>query len=223
MKFALQSAVLLLATGFVFIFQQSGLKDATPPVIAFFVIIYLLLSFVRNQSRKHMETKSGNTTDAVNIIKDDTTTTALLFVVVLLLMYVTGGFNSILFFLLYFLSFSIAFTLQPETVFVFLIAVLILYLPQIGQGNMTVNLVKMGSLFLLSPLAYFFGKEFREHTRERRKIEKLTEGAESIGKQIDKDVSDIITHNKGDLDDEEVARLKDIVDETKELEETISK
>lgn len=218
MRLALQSFVILLATGFVFLWQQSGLKDGTTPVIAFFVIVYLILSFVRGKARRHLKQKSGNTSDAVTIIQDETLTTGILLIIVLLLMYVTGGFSSLLFFLLYFVSFAIAFSLEPEVVFVYLIAVLLLFLPQIMQGNTADNIVKIGSLLLLSPLAYFFGKEFREHTKERQKIEQLTAERETATEHIKADVTDIITHEKGNLDDEEVSKLKDIMDETKDLD-----
>ncbi len=217
MKLALESAVVLLSLAFVYLWTHMGLKDATPPVIGFFVVVYLILSYFRSRARRQMAKKAG-TPDAVTIVKDETFATSLLIVIVLLLMYVTGGFNSLLFFLLYFVSFSIAFTLEPEVVFVYLVGVLLLFFPEILTGSTMGNLVKIGSLFLLSPLAYFFGKEFREHTRERRMVEELTEETENAAEKIDEDVSEIIAHDGGNLDDEEVARLKDIVDQTKKLE-----
>src|SRR5206468_12569371 len=98
--------ILLLIVCFVavYIWQNLGLDQYTPPLLGFLTVLYILTSFKR-------------------FVKNSAFSIFILITCVLLLIYSTGGLESILFFLFYFLSFSVAFILVPETVFLFCLLV----------------------------------------------------------------------------------------------------
>ncbi len=134
---------------------------------------------------------------------------------IFLLIFATGEFTSTLFFLLYFLVFGIAFVFEPATVFVFIIGAVLIFLPDIFKDDVMSNLIRAGSLVLISPLAYFFGKEFKQREKEE---EETTQTAQIITK----DVEEIIKKDK-DLNSNDVEKLNDILEKTENLREEINR
>lgn len=91
---------------------------------------------------------------------------------VLLVIFLTGGLNSGTFFFIYFLLFGAAFVFEPILVFAVLAGIVVLFLPQaLNTGELFSNMIRVGSLVFVAPIAYFFGREFkrRENSDERTK------------------------------------------------------
>lgn len=81
---------------------------------------------------------------------------------VLILVFDTGGLSSPLFFLIYFLLFSLSFLLEPQAAFILsltLIVLLIFSLPEVQNFQM---LIPLFSLPFITPLAVFFGREHQK-------------------------------------------------------------
>ncbi len=198
MKTIWQSIVLLLSFAVVFVWQNSPLSNYTIQALGFFVFLYIITS---------MRKKNSNALNgAWGIFALNTA--------IFLLIFATGEFTSALFFLLYFLVFGIAFVFEPATVFVFVIATTLIFLPDISKDDVMSNLIRIGSLAMISPLAYFFGKEFRQRENEEEKAEKA-------GITITKDVKEIIEEDKN-LKPDEVEKLNDILEETQNLKEELT-
>lgn len=203
--FFFHSSLLILSFAAVFLWQKMGMADLAPVAIGVLSILYLVFAFRQRGKSPHRHTA----------------TIVLLVTMTLLLIATTGGFSSLLFFLLYFLSFSVAFTLVPESVFVFAGLVLLTFLPESMTGSLIPNFLKLASFILLCPLAYFFGKEIRFREKEARHLKEIERDAEDAADTIIKDVSDILVHEQGRMPEQDLNKLADIVRQTRRLEKNI--
>jgi len=85
------------------------------------------------------------------------------------------------------------------------------------KGEIGANLIRLGSLILLSPLAFFFGREFRERFRKDKEMETVREENTESANRISADVSDLLTRDQNKLDSKDVAELDEILQETDKL------
>lgn len=201
MKKYLEGILVTLCFIFVYLWQNIGFSKYSIPAIGFLVFIFILVSFKSK--------KSFSLGGPINFL--------ILSVILLLFILSTGGINSALFFLLYFLLFAISFTLNPKTVFIFPVGVLLLFWNEIFQGDVTANVIKVASLFLLSPLAYYFGNFYRRGEMQEDKVLRTKERAVSAADEITEDVEEILEDNKEKLSEKEMAKLNDILEETQDL------
>ena len=137
--------------------------------------------------------------------------------IILLVIFSTGNISSSVFFLLYFLSFGIAFVFEPASVFIFILGAFLVFVPSLSQGDFTVNLLKLLSLVLIGPLAYFFGKEYRLRDQEEEKIEELEERTQEAADTIAKDIDRVIKEEKQNLRPEDMEKLNEVLEETEDL------
>ncbi len=137
----------------------------------------------------------------------------------MLFIFSTGGILSNLFFLVYFLLFAVAFIMDPRSVFIFPLATIIIFWTQIFQNDITANIIKMASLAILSPLAYFFGIQFRKNDKQEDEILKTKERTTSSAKDIAKDVEEVIESGKEKLNPQEINKLSDALEEIESLRE----
>lgn len=216
MKILLHSFVLLLSFGFIFAWEQGPLSPYTVQILALIVLIYLIVQFVRRK-QKNPSASSGQAgqDDALwGGIPDVFTLNTAIF----LLIYATGQMASWFFFLLYFLGFGITFIFEPATVFIFALGTIAVFVPEVlKNGGSLGTYIQLGSFLLISPLPYFFGKEYRDREDEEQEIEKLSERSEEAGTTIAKDVEEIITNEKKNLKPEDVEKLNEILEETEDL------
>jgi hypothetical protein len=208
-RFFKQSLLLILPFAFVEVWQITLLSKFTLEVIALLVILYLILSAIKR--RQNDAVFFGGSIDVF-----------IFTTIVLLIVLATGNYNSGVFFLLYFLSFGIAFVFEPPTVFVFIIYVAILFtLLGYTQPDGTVfgdnisNYIKLGSLVLLSPLAYFFGRELGKDDKQTKEIKDLEVKNENTANDIEKDVEKVLQEKN--LNQNEVETLNEVVEKSKKL------
>lgn len=205
----LYKQIFFLALSFVlvFVWNTSSLSDQTVPMLGLLVFIYLILS--ARKKGKAFLTMGGDGPLGIFILNT----------VILLLIFSTGSIDSPLFFLLYFLAFGIAFVFEPLSVFVFTIGTISILLP--SAGNNSENLLLLGSLLLISPLAYFFGREYRKSDKKETEIEAIRERSEFAADEISKDVEEVLKDNN--LDSKDVEKLNEILEETDDLREETKK
>lgn len=171
MKFLLQSLLLIASFTFIFIWQQTTLSLYTLQTIAALVVLYLLAvtikqrAFNKPKEKKEQEDKKTGFKDLAGVF--------LLNTGIILLIFSTGGIYSNIFFLLYFLAFGLSFVFKPAIVFVFAIGVTLVFLEQILIGDVIGNSLRIGSVVAISPVAFFFGRQFnkKESEEQRRKEE----------------------------------------------------
>jgi energy-coupling factor transporter transmembrane protein EcfT len=133
------------------------------------------------------------------------------------LIFSTGAIDSTLFFLLYFLGFGVAFVFEPVVTFVFVLGVILVFIPDVIKGDLLVNSLKLGSLLLISPLAFFFGNEYRKNDKQTTEIEALEERTTEAANTISQDIEEVIKDEKTNLKSEDMEKLNEILEETEDL------
>lgn len=199
MKLAKQILTISLTFLFVFIVVNTQLNEYIPFILALVIIFSVIFMVLRRRQNKGADLFIGSNSEVFSI------TSALLFMV-----FLTGGIQSALFFLLYFLLFGMAFLFEPPTIFVFLLGLFAVFGISVFQDDVFGNIIKVGSLAFLTPIAYFFGREFKRREELEKKIEKNT----------DKILSDVekIANKEGSADE-----LEDILNQTEDLQEEAKK
>jgi len=102
-------------------------------------------------------------------------------------------------------------------IFVFVVGTVLIFLPDALKNDVTTNLLKIGSLVLISPLAYFFGNEFRRNDDEEAQIEALEERSREAADTIAQDIKTVIEEEKENLSVKATDKLNDILEETEDL------
>lgn len=143
MSFIRQSIAIILSVCLA-IFLKSVFLNATVPVLGIMILLYIVFS---KQKR----------TNTINIF--------ILTSLVLILVVSTGEITSPLFFLLYFLSFGIAFIFDPKLVFVLTAGLIVLFFPSALKTDVSKNLILLFSLILLSPIAFFAGIAYQKNQK----------------------------------------------------------
>jgi len=207
MKFLLQTAVLILSFVVVFIWQNSPLADYTVPFLGILIVLYLILSL--RKGGKGFLSMGGEGPWGIFILNT----------VIFLLIFSTGSLNSPLFFLLYFLGFGISFVFEPSITFVFVIGAILVFAPDALKDDVIGNLLKVGSLLLISPLAFFFGREYRKTDKDEEVIEALEERTKDAADTISEDVEEVIKDEKQSLKEQDMDKLNEVLEETEDLRE----
>ena len=205
MKILLQSLVLILSFVFVFVWKETPLSNYTVALSGALIVFYILLS-ARKKGKGFLE-MGGEGPWGIFFLNT----------VILLLIFSTGGIDSALFFLLYFLGFGVAFVFEPAVTFVFVLGVILVFVPDAIKGDLLVNSLKLGSLLLISPLAFFFGKEYRKNDKQDAQIEALEERTKDAADTISADIETVIKDEKASLRNEDMEKLNEILEETEDL------
>ncbi|MBI3985050.1 MAG: hypothetical protein HY344_03900 [Candidatus Levybacteria bacterium] len=205
MKAFLEPLVIIASFITVFIWQESPLKDYTVQLLGLFIVLYFIVS--ARKGGKGFLTLGGEGFMGVFILNT----------LIFLLIFSTGGLQSALFFVLYFLSFGIAFVFDPKNVFVFILGGILIFYPEIQMGDLTSNLLKIGSLALISPLAYFFGREYRRSDQQDEKVNALKDRTKEAADTISEDIEEVIEEEKGSLKEKDVEKLNEVLEETEDL------
>lgn len=202
MRFFTQSATLLLASAIVLIIISTPLSSYMAPILGLVIALSVIFIVIRQRSRRDEELFVGSNKEVFTI------TLALL-----LSIFLTSGLNSSLFFLLYFLLFGIVFLFEPGTVFVLLLGLGAVFFQSLNEGDLISNLIKLGSLVFLSPISYFFGREFQRREKLSREVEDKTG-------QILEDTETLRNHIQ---DEEAIDEIEDIAEKAQELRKEAEK
>lgn len=195
MRVLLQSLLLLFSFALVFLWQASPLSSYTLPIIGFLIVIYVVSSLATTKRGKQISLGGPLGMFILNTI-------------ILLFVFSTGGLSSGFFFLLYFVVFALVFVFEPYTIIAFTIGIVLIFIPEAIKGDAVGNFIRLGSIILISPLAFFFGREYKKSGEREDAIE-------SIGK----DVKEVIKKEKVNLSKEDLEKLSDVVEETEKLRE----
>ncbi len=206
MKILWHFLTLLASFLFIFIWEQTLLADFTIQLLGVLVFLYLLLTIIRR--KKKQINNFGGMSDIF-----------LLNTALFLLISLTGNLYSPLFFLLYFLGFGITFIFEPAAVFIFTIGAVCIFLPEILKNLALESFLRIGSLVLIAPLAFFFGASYKDRDKEEAQVDALQERTKDAADTIAKDVETVIKDGKDKLGTKDVEKLNEILEESEQLRE----
>lgn len=191
-----QSLTITLALLSVLIIASTPLSAYMTQILGFVILISVIFIVIKKRQKKDEELFIGSNPEVFVIT-----------ISLLLAVFLTGGLNSSLFFLLYFLLFGIVFLYEPATVFVLLLGLILVFFQSLSEGDLLTNLIKLGSLVLLSPISFFFGREFQKREMLEDKIKDKTG-------QI---IEDAQTLRESTRNEEAIDELDDIIEKSEEL------
>ncbi len=204
-----QSLALSTATILVLILISTPLTDYLAPILGFLIVVSVIFIILRQRTIRNSKAEGKREELFVGSNKEVFIITTTLLIAVFL----TGGINSSLYFLLYFLLFGIVFLFEPATVFVLLVGLMLVFFQSITEGDLISNLIKLGSLVLLSPISYFFGLEFQKRDKLEKEIEDKTG-------QIIED-AEVLLKNSESKSDRDIDEIDDIIEKSEELRKNV--
>lgn len=170
MKLITQSLTIIAGTVIILLITSTPLDNYKAPILGFLIVISVIWIIVK-QRMLAKKVKAGEQQD---IFSGSPIEVFTVMVALLLAIFLTGGLTSNLFFLLYFLLFGIVFLFEPATVFVLMICLIAVFVSSLGDGDMSANLVRLGSLVFLAPISFFFGQEFKKREKLEAEIDDKT-------------------------------------------------
>lgn len=105
-------------------------------------------------------------------------------IAILVITTATGGINSPLFFLNFFLLFELSFLLEPEIPFFLSFGFMLFYFYIHQAGQSPLSLLVLLSFPLITPLAYFFGKIYTKEENQKREIRNLTKKIKRLEEKL---------------------------------------
>jgi len=133
-------------------------------LIAAFIIFYFL---------SHFLSRSAPLTSAIDAI--------IFTIIILLLVSSTGGLNSPLFFLIYFLLFAVSLLFEPLITLVLTAAIFVFFWPNPLALN---ALIQLSSVILILPLSIFLGRQYLKVLETKHIIKILEKQKEQLEKSI---------------------------------------
>lgn len=153
MKLIAQSLLLIASFAFIFIWQNTFFSQYTLWLFMFLSGIYIAISFKKRNF------------DPIKTFQNELFGLFALNTIVILIVLMSGNFSSSLFFLLYFLSFGIASAYEPSVIFVFTIGIFVLLFPYILKEDVMRNILMIGSLVTIAPIAFFFSRTLNKNKK----------------------------------------------------------
>jgi len=202
MKLFNQTATLLLAFIFVLIVVNTQLSSYITPILGVIIIFSVIFIIIMRRAKKGDDLLVGSNKEVFTVVT-----------AVMLAIFLTGGLTSNLYFLLYFLIFGIIFLFEPLAVFIMVIGMLVVFYGEISQGDFVSNLIKLGSLVLFAPIAYFFGREFQKREDTENEVEDKTG-------QIIEDAR-AVQKKDPNMSEDSIDEVEDIIEKANELRQKV--
>jgi len=182
-RFLLHSLFLISAALLAFFWtSQEQLSFYTLQLTAFFIILFFLNQFLIKKKKKIKPfSKLSLTFDG-----------AIFTMITLLLIFSTGGLNSPLFFLIYFLMFGLALLFEPPITLTLSLIMVIIFLFSPPRDSLLTEAFQLLSLLLITPLALFFSKQYLNLLKEKEKITIIEKEIKISEEQTEKEETDTL-------------------------------
>jgi len=129
--------------------------------------------------------------------------------ITLLMIEITGGIDSPIYFLNYFLLFGLPLISSPVLSLIFTASIILFYFPDLIRNFNTDILLRIGSILLLLPLSYFLSNELMKKQRENKMLKEKAETIEKAAEELEVDEDDIDAREK----------LDDIIESAQDIEQ----
>ena len=195
----IESVSIILSVGFVFFAVQAGFSNYLSYLLALLIIFFAIYISMKKRSKSASGLFSSSPQELFGIIT-----------IILLIIALTNGLLSPLFFFLYFVLFLLAFMNEPISIWVFALSTILYFIPQASNSLTTDVFIKLGSLLLIAPIAFFVAKEFERRQLLTRKIQTKTD-------EIIQEAAILKEEDKAKTPDEEEA-IDEIIEEAQSLQ-----
>jgi hypothetical protein len=194
------NSITLIASFLAIYLEEQFVSDYRAQIIGLLIIAYFLISFLRRKYKKEKDNfSSGGDIFIINTI-------------VILLVISTGSLYSPIYFLVYFLCFGITFIFEPITVFIFAIGAAVIFMPEALTNQSLESFIKIGSIFLIAPLAFFFGKEYKDREKLAKKLQQTKDEVKNISNEIQS-----VIENDNNLSSNTSDKLTDALNRAKKI------
>ena len=194
----LEGSSIVLGVFVIFLVQNTQLSNYSAYLLAILIIFSAIYISIKRRSTSSTQLFSGNPPELFFMTS-----------IIVLIVSLTNGYDSPLFFFLYFMLFLLAFMSEAVTVLIFLVAIILFFIPQASSNFSLDAIVKLSSLILISPIAYFIGREFERRTTLNRRIEDKT--SEIIQE------AEILKEEGSEKTSEEIEAIEEIIEEAETL------
>lgn len=209
MQKVIEGSSIVLGVFFVFLVQNSPLNGYSSYLLAILIIFSTIYISLKGRSPRldqsevdgkahHKESKlfSGSPIEIFAL------TSIIVFIISL-----TSGISSPLFFFLYFMLFLLAFMCTSVAVWIFLVAILLYFVPEAINSPNIDTFIKLGSLALIAPIAYFIGVELDRRALLNKRIDSKTDEIIQEAQNLKEDSFDL----------EEKETIDEIIEEAQSL------
>lgn len=148
--------LLLLAVGLSYILSNTLGKTHDLELTALFTIVFII-------HRRFIPARKYSEHISTHHVIDSILFTFICMNVVL----TTGGLQSPLFFLIYFLLFALGLMLEPVISITTALGIIAIFIPYMPQGSQLIDLTPLLALPFLVPFAVFLGSEYRKRDQDR--------------------------------------------------------
>lgn len=173
--------------------MEAGFVLATLIVMA---IIYTAIQRKRNTSYNMLFTAGAGEMFFISTI-------------VLLMIEITGGIDSSIYFLNYFLLFGLPLISTPIIALIFTASIILFNTPDLIRNFDTNILLRMGSILLLLPLAYFVSNELMKKQRENKELKEKAQEIEKTAEELESEEESLEMREKLDDIIESAQDIKD--------------
>ncbi len=201
--FVLESSSIILAVISVYTLENTFLISYTSYLLALMIIFFAIYISIKKRSKSASELFTGSGLEIYGIVT-----------ITLIIILLTGSLASPLFFFLFFIMFFLAFISHPSSIWIFLVALLLYLYPEASNNFNSDTLIKIGSLLLISPIAYFVAKELERRQRLSQRVGAKTD-------EIIKEAQILKDSTKHDYDEEEA--LDEIIEEAQSLKKDLNR
>lgn len=198
MQYVTKYGSVILSFLFVGVIKSSPLENQMSFILATVIVFGIIYIVIKRRSQSYNVLFSGS---PVEIFFISTIT--------LIMIEVTGGADSQLYFLNYFLLFGLPLISSPVTSLIFAGSMIIFYVPDLMRDLNTSVVLKIGSILLLLPLSYFVSNELMKRQRENENIKERAAEIEQAAEDLEADEEDLEARDK----------LDKIIDSAQKLEE----
>ncbi len=129
--------------------------------------------------------------------------------IVLIMIEITGGVDSSIYFLNYFLLFGLPLISSPIMALIFVGSILFFYLPDLIRGLNVDVILRIGSILLLLPLSYFLSNELLKRQREKLELKEKVQDIQEAAQDLEANEDDLEARDK----------IDDIIESAQSIEE----
>ena len=204
----LEGSSVVLGVFSVFIVANSFLISYVTYLLGIFIVFFTIYISIKKRSKPASPSLGGPGSELFT--GSPLEIFGIIFVILSIIL-LTQNLASPLFFFLYLLLFFLVFMAEPITIWIFLVSILLYFLPDAASNLTNDTFIKLGSLILIAPIAFFLGRELERRQLLNRRIEAKTDDIIQEAEVL-KSTTDASSQ-------EEIEAIDEIIEEAESLKE----